>query len=105
MIEKVLTRLAHETQNGSPSGSLYAKSAYEFLAQHIVHAHSSLTTPPQAIRGLPPQRLKMVLDYIEEHLAQPITLRRLAELAGVSPRHFERAFRQSLGSPPHAYVL
>ena len=29
----------------------------------------------------------------------------LAELAGVTPRHFERAFRQGMGIPPHAYIL
>jgi AraC family transcriptional regulator len=38
-------------------------------------------------------------------LGQPIKLRELAALAGVSVRHFERAFRQSTGSPPHAYVM
>jgi transcriptional regulator GlxA family with amidase domain len=33
------------------------------------------------------------------------SLHRLSELAGVSPRHFERAFRQAVGVAPHAYVL
>jgi methylphosphotriester-DNA--protein-cysteine methyltransferase len=46
-----------------------------------------------------------VVDYIEENLGQPIALRRLAALAGVSARHFERAFRQAVGLPHHAYVL
>ena len=55
--------------------------------------------------GLAAPRLRLVLDYIEENLARPIKLQRLAHLAGVSPRHFERAFRQSRGIPPHAYVL
>jgi AraC family transcriptional regulator len=32
-------------------------------------------------------------------------LRALAALAGISVRHFERAFRQSTGVPPHAYVM
>ncbi|HEV2963671.1 MAG TPA: helix-turn-helix domain-containing protein [Candidatus Angelobacter sp.] len=38
-------------------------------------------------------------------MAQPIALRQLAEVAGVSARLFERAFRQAMGSPPHAYVM
>ena len=49
--------------------------------------------------------MKVVLDYIEENLAKPIALHELALLARVSVRHFERAFRQSLGVPPHTYVL
>jgi AraC family transcriptional regulator len=63
------------------------------------------SNPPRAHAGLPGRRLKVVLDYIENNLPQPIALRRLAELAAVSPRHFERAFRQALGAPPHTYVM
>jgi AraC family transcriptional regulator len=106
VMEGVLRRLALEARNGSPSGQLYAESACEFLAHHIIHTHSSLSPDrPRAKGGLPGGRLKLVLDYIEDGLAQPIALRRLAELASVSPRHLERAFRQSLGIPPHAYVM
>lgn len=47
----------------------------------------------------------MVLDYVEASLAQPISLRQLAQVADVSARHLERAFRQALGVPPHTYVL
>jgi AraC family transcriptional regulator len=32
-------------------------------------------------------------------------LRQLGELAGTSIRHFERAFRQAMDVPPHAYVV
>jgi len=106
VIEGVLTRLAFETQQGSPMGSIYAESACEFLVHHIIRAHSSLAAPPpRYYGGLPRRSLRLVLDYIEENLSKPITLRQLAELGGVSPRHFERAFRQDLGIPPHGYVL
>jgi AraC family transcriptional regulator len=106
VIEGLLTRLAFEARNGSPSGSIYAESACEFLAHHIIHAHSSLAAPPPpSSGGLPARRLKQILEYVEENLGQPISLRQLADLAGLSARHFERAFRQALGVPPHAYVL
>ena len=106
VIECVMTRLAREVQDGSPRGRLYAESASEFLAHHVIHAYSSLSTPPPSIAGgLPRRRLNVVLDFIEENLSQPIALRDLAGLAGVGVRHFERAFRQALGVPPHRYVL
>ncbi len=44
-------------------------------------------------------------DPVEDTLDQSIKLRELAALAGISARHFERAFRQSTGSSPHAYVM
>lgn len=106
VIEGITTRLAWEAQNGSPSGRIYTEGACEFLAQHIVCSYSSLSTPPPRIAGgLRGGRLKLVVDYIHDNLARPITLWELANLAGVSARHFERAFRQATGTPPHAYVL
>lgn len=106
VIQGMATRLALEAQSGSPSERLYAESACEFLAHHIIHSYSTLAAPaPRASGGLPARRLKLILDYIEENLAQPIALRQLAELAWISARHFERAFRQATGVPPHAYVV
>jgi AraC family transcriptional regulator len=106
VIQGVATRLALEAQSGSTLERLYAESACEFLAHHVVHTYSTLSAPsPRASGGLPGRRLRLILDYIEESLAQPIALRHLAELAGIGIRHFERAFRQAMGVPPHAYVL
>jgi AraC family transcriptional regulator len=106
VIESVVTQLAVEARTGSPSGLLYAESACEFLTYHLVKRHSTLPKAPgQSTGGLPSYRLRVVKNYIEESLGNPITLRELASLACVSVRHFERAFRQSLGVPPHRYVL
>jgi AraC family transcriptional regulator len=46
---------------------------------------------------------RVVTAYIEDHLAEPISLGTLARLAGLSSYYFCRAFRQSLGLPPHRY--
>jgi AraC family transcriptional regulator len=106
VIEAVVARLALEAQERSPSGNLYAESACDFLAHHMIQTYSSLSRPPpRPSGGLPASRIKVVLDYIEENLAKPIALHELAVLARVSVRHFERAFRQSLGVPPYTYVL
>jgi AraC family transcriptional regulator len=106
VIHTVATRLALEAGSGSPPERLYAESACEFLAHHLIGSYSTLSAPPpRASGGLPGRRLKLILDYIEENLAQPIALRQLGELAGTSTRHFERAFRQAMGVPPHAYVV
>jgi AraC family transcriptional regulator len=106
VIEGITTRLAWEAQNGSPSGRMYADSACEFLAHHIICSYSSLSTPPPRVSGgLRGDRLKLVVDYIHDNLAQPITLWHLANIAGVTVRHFERAFRQATSVPPHAYIL
>jgi AraC family transcriptional regulator len=106
VIEATTLNLARETAGGSPAGRLYAESACEFLAHHLIYRYSSLSrAPPRSVGGLSSRRLRLVLDYIEETLGQPIKLRELAALAEISARHFERAFRQSTGTSPHAYVM
>ena len=106
VVEAVALRLAKEVMDGLPAGRLYLDSGCEFLAHHLICHYSSLAAaPPRSAGGLPSRRLRDVLDYIEDKLGQSITLRELAALSGVSARHFERAFRQSTGSSPHAYVM
>ena len=43
------------------------------------------------------------MEFIEEHLAEEISLAALAELVNLSLFHFARAFKQSFGVPPHRY--
>lgn len=106
VIEAITLNLAREAAGGSPAGRLYAESGCEFLAHHLIYRYSNLSrAPPRCVGGLSTRRLRLVLEYIEDELGQPIKLRELAALAGVSARHFERAFRQSTGSSPHAYLM
>ncbi len=53
--------------------------------------------------GLAAWQQRAVTAYIEEHLAEPISLATLAQLARLSPYYFCRAFKRSLGLPPHRY--
>jgi AraC-like DNA-binding protein len=54
--------------------------------------------------GLPHWQQKKLTQYIEEHLADEVSLVSLAQLAQLSPYHFSRAFKQSFGMPPHQYL-
>lgn len=45
-----------------------------------------------------------VRAFIDRHYAKPLTVERLADLAGLSRFHFIRAFRASVGHTPHRYL-
>jgi AraC-like DNA-binding protein len=55
--------------------------------------------------GLPPGLTRRICDYIESNLSQKIGLATLAAMSGLSTHHFARAFHQSVGTPPHSYLL
>lgn len=55
--------------------------------------------------GLSVPHVKKVLAYIDEHIGEHLTIDVLAELVNLSPTHFARAFRESLGVPPHRYII
>jgi AraC-like DNA-binding protein len=61
--------------------------------------------PPPARGGLAPGALRRVREHIDANLESGIAVRTLATIAGLSACHFARAFKQSLGVPPHRYVL
>ena len=63
------------------------------------------TIPTPSRGGLPPAVTRRVCDYIEGHFGEKIRLDGLAALAGLSTDHFARAFHQSMGVPPHTYLL
>jgi AraC family transcriptional regulator len=60
---------------------------------------------PTVRGGLAGANLKKVTGHIEENLGRPIILAELAQLSGLSTRHFIRAFSESTGDTPHQFVL
>jgi AraC family transcriptional regulator len=57
------------------------------------------------IRALQKWRLKRVVDYIDNHLADKISLLDLAAVAGLSRMHFASQFRVATGLRPHEFLL
>jgi AraC-like DNA-binding protein len=55
--------------------------------------------------GLAPARANRICEYIDSHLQENIALDVLADMAQLSVHHFARAFRQSVGIPPHNYIV
>ncbi len=56
---------------------------------------------PGALDG---RRLQWVLDFVEEHLEESLSLDSLSARACLSKFHFSRAFRIAVGTSPQRYV-
>jgi AraC-like DNA-binding protein len=86
-----------------PSQLLYAEALGIVLQHELVRAAATAATGPRIKGGLAPWQVKRVQSYIEENLARRVSLATMAELTSLSPYHFARAFKISLGMPPHRY--
>lgn len=53
--------------------------------------------------GLAPWQVRRTTEYLGANLAESVSLATLAALVDLSPFHFARAFKTSVGAPPHAY--
>jgi AraC-like DNA-binding protein len=61
--------------------------------------------PASSVGGVAPRALQRIREYIEQHLEENIELEVLAGIAALSKWHFARAFKQSVGVPPHFYLM
>jgi AraC-like DNA-binding protein len=92
------------------SGASYRRSP----EQAVLHCRPRLdsigyfhepTSPAACNGGLAPRVLQRVREYIDAHLGENIELEALADTAGLSRCHFARAFKQSVGTAPHCYLM
>jgi AraC family transcriptional regulator len=95
-----------ELTAGDAGGPLAAESLANVLAVHLIR---HILAPRRSARGrdgkLPRGKLRVVLEYIEEHLDAGLTLEQMAAAAHLSVYHFSRQFKTATGLPPHQYVI
>ena len=88
----------------SKASALYADSAAQFLAAHLMErSPRSLGTP--AGRGLGDKALNDVVEYMHAHLADDVSLEHLGAVARLSKFHFLRSFKASTGVTPHRFLV
>jgi AraC family transcriptional regulator len=97
-------RLADQILTPMPGSRPYAEALQTQIAIHLLWNYSSLPSPTNRTEGLADSRLRQVVEYIEENLADDVSLDTLAGIAGLSPNYFLAAFRQATGRTPHRYV-
>jgi AraC family transcriptional regulator len=87
-----------------PIEALEADSLVRGLLVHVAMRHLGVRPPRRLRGGLDRRRLARVTAYLEGSLLAPPSLREMADVAAMSPFHFQRAFRATTGLSPHAYV-
>lgn len=106
LIEQVGGHLLNELEDPGPGGQLYVESLANTLAVHLLR-HYAFDVKVEANVGhaLPARMLRRVVEYIDAHLDQRLTLEQMARQTGYSAFHFSRLFKQATRRSPHQYVL
>jgi len=85
-------------------GKLRVNAAAHAVLSLLLRGQSMIRRGARLTGGLSPAVRRRLRDYIEAHLAQPLTVGELAGVATLSEYHFTRMFRISFGRAPHAWI-
>jgi len=108
--DELLVKLrADERETLDRLSDILSQAGFEIL---LCDANGNTFTPyakspmaQQAVGGLTPRASRRVREYIDAHLSEDINVQVLAALTGLSKWHFARAFKQSIGTTPHHYLM
>ena len=96
-----------EEADGRNPGGLAVIEAVTTALGHLLVRHAGIEQPrrPIARGGLSAAAKRRVLELIDARLGARLTIGMLAREVGLSPAHFARAFKETLGRAPHQYLL
>jgi AraC family transcriptional regulator len=97
--------LARELSGQDRRGRLFADSVIRLVAIEI--AQSAWTRQPQSgsINVILDKRIRVVMDYIESHFANEISLADLTGVSGLNATQLISSFKKQIGTTPYAHVV
>lgn len=98
--------LADAIDDPDPSTQLYGDALTMAIAARLFDAQDTREKTEKAgQKGLSALQLKDAISFLEAQLPARVELATLAELAGLSPSHYCRAFKTSTGLAPYQWQL
>jgi AraC family transcriptional regulator len=106
LIQQIALALKTTLETDGIGSRLYAESMANALSIHLLLRYSSRDCKIQPYKGkLSQQQLKLIIDYIDSHLNEDLSLLELASIVQLSEYHFARLFKQTTGLAPHQYHI
>ena len=107
LLEQLALAIMAALRNGNSEDRLYIESIAQMIAVHLVRQYST-RKPLEGIHSSPDlsrPALRRLVDYIDAHLGDDLSLGAMAAQVGMNTFQLSRAFKDELGQPPHQYVL
>jgi AraC family transcriptional regulator len=74
------------------------------LETHLARTYGGMRVPRVVRGGLTPPQVRRAKELLTADLEGSLSLAAIARECGLSPSHFARAFRQTVGQPPHRWL-
>lgn len=101
-IEMSLQKIASELKNPDPTSAIMVQSQATQMLVQMIRLSRQSSRPAKG--GLSPLELKRICRFMDASLVKPPTAEEMAIEINLSRRHFFRAFKQSTGTTPAAYI-
>jgi AraC family transcriptional regulator len=106
LIDQIGRSLSAELESDAWGGRLFADSLTIALSIHLIRHYSDWQQPlHQYTGGLSQRSLQQAIAYINEHLAEELSIAAIADELEMSQYYFSRLFKQSTGVSPYQYVM
>lgn len=109
--DPILLSIAHVFKRACVVGQtlcdVQANTLAHLVAARLLVKYCGLELPEAKLKGcqMSETAIRTVCDFIEANLCTQITLEKLAGLIHLSPFHFARCFKATMGLAPHQYVI
>jgi AraC family transcriptional regulator len=105
-VEMLIRALYAELRDGCQNGALFGESLGTALAIALIQRfgtqQAAVLTCTKALNA---RVLKRVIDYIQSHLDEDLSLEAIADVAHISSYYFGKLFKISMGQTVHQYVM
>jgi AraC family transcriptional regulator len=106
LIYQIGLALKSVLENNPTNSRFYAETMINALSVHLMQHYSTCKPILQQYKdGLSKYKFQKVIDYINAHLEQDLSLTELATIVQISPHYFSHLFKQSMGISAHQYVI
>ncbi|HEY4361628.1 MAG TPA: AraC family transcriptional regulator [Bryobacteraceae bacterium] len=106
VVRHLLSSLLPAMKDPQQANSLFLDHVALAMTAHLASHYAGMDTAPVILRGgLAPWQERRAKELMAASLNQELPLSRLAAECGLSVGHFARAFRRSVGVPPHRWFL
>ena len=76
------------------------------IGHHVAHRYGGMRSVARPVLGgLSPHQERRAKELLMEKLSEDVPLATLAHECGLSLTHFSKAFRKSVGVPPHQWLI